>query len=60
MQYRKRIAVLVFLIAVLLAWFWLGSRYPSLDEKAAMAGEVVMGDVLSFEAHFPVEPDAPL
>lgn len=60
MQYRKRIIVLVVLIAALLAHFWLGSRYPSLDEKAAMAGEVVMGDVLSFEAHFPVDPGAPL
>jgi uncharacterized membrane protein YraQ (UPF0718 family) len=58
--YKKRIAVLVFLIIALLAWFWLGSRYPSLDEKAAMAGETVMGDVLSFEAHFPVEPTDPL
>jgi uncharacterized membrane protein YraQ (UPF0718 family) len=60
MLYRKRIAILIVLIAALLAWFWLGSRYPSLDEKAAMAGEVVMGDVLSFEAHVPVDPSAPL
>jgi uncharacterized membrane protein YraQ (UPF0718 family) len=60
MIYRKRIAILILLIAALLAWFWLGSRYPSLDEKAAMAGQTVMGDVLSFEAHVPVDPDDPM
>ena len=60
MRYRKRITIIVVLIAALLAWFWLGSRYPSLDEKAAMAGQTVMGDVLSFEAHVPVNPDDPM
>ena len=60
MNYRKRIAILILLIASLLAWFWLGSRYPAIDEKAAMAGEVVMGDVLSFEAHFPVDQSDPM
>ncbi|RKZ13118.1 hypothetical protein DRQ53_13800 [bacterium] len=55
MIHKKRIAILIMLIVSLLAWFWLGSRYPAIDEKAAMAGEVVLGDVLSFEAHFPVD-----
>ncbi len=60
MNHKKRIMILVVLIASLLAWFWMGSRYPAIDEKAAMAGEVVMGDVLSFEAHFPVDAAAPM
>lgn len=60
MNYKKRVAVLILLIVSLLAWFWLGSRYPAIDEKAAMAGEVVMGDVLSFEAHFPVDQSDPM
>ncbi len=60
MAYRKRIAILAVLIAVLLAQFWLGSRYPAIDEKAAMAGEVVMGDVLSFDAAIRVSAADPL
>ncbi len=60
MSYKKRLAILVCLIAGLLAYFWLASRYPSIDQKAAMAGEVVMGDVLSFEASFPVTAADPL
>ena len=52
MAYRKRIFIIGALIAILLGSFWLGSRYPAIDEKAAMAGETVMGDVLSFEAAF--------
>ena len=60
MNYKKRIAILIILIVSLLAWFWMGSRYPAMDEKAAMAGEVVMADVLSFEAHFPVDTSAPM
>ena len=60
MNYKKRIAILIILIVSLLAWFWMGSRYPAIDEKAAMAGEAVMADVLSFDAHFPVDAAAPM
>lgn len=60
MFYKKRILIVSVLMAALLAQFWLGSRYPSIDEKAAMAGEVVMEDVLSFEAAFPIDPTDPL
>ena len=60
MNYKKRIAILILLVVSLLAWFWMGSRYPAIDEKAAMAGEVVMADVPSFEAHFPVDTAAPM
>ncbi|RPH93446.1 MAG: hypothetical protein EHM68_15690 [Lysobacterales bacterium] len=59
MLYRKRIVILLLLIAALLANFWLGSRYPAIDEKAAMAGEAVLEDVLSFEATLRAGPDDP-
>ena len=59
MLHKKRIAILLTLIAALLAYFWLGSRYPSIDEKAAMAGEFVLEDVLSFEAAFEIDPADP-
>ena len=59
-MYKKRIAIIAVLITLLLAYFWLGSRYPAIDEKAAMAGEVVLEDALSFEAHFPVEAGDPV
>ena len=60
MVHKKRIAIITSLIVVLLGVFWLGSRYPAIDEKAAMAGEVVLGDVLSFEAEFKSETGDPL
>ena len=60
MGYKKRIFIIGVLIAILLGVFWLDSRYPAIDEKAAMAGETVMGDVLSFEAAFKSEADDPL
>jgi hypothetical protein len=60
MRYRKRIVIIGILIAILLGAFWMGSRYPAIDEKAAMAGETVMGDVLSFEAALESEADDPL
>ena len=37
-----------------------GPADPCDNPGDAMAGETVMGDVLSFEAHFPVEPTDPL
>jgi len=60
MLYKKRAFIIMVLIAGLLANFWLGSRYPAIDEKAAMAGEAVLEDVLSFEARYRPEPDDPL
>ncbi len=60
MRYKKRIVIIGALIAILLVHFWLGSRYPAIDEKAAMAGQTLMGDVLSFEAAFKSEAGDPL
>ena len=56
----KRI-VLSFLVMVVIAvTFWTGSRYPALNEKAAMAGEVQLEDPLSFETLYPVLDDDPI
>jgi len=53
-------AVLLGLLTVLVvAFFWLDSRYPVIDEKAAMAGETLLEDVLSFEAKLPVRDSDP-
>jgi len=38
----------------------MGSRYPSLDGKAMMAGAGILEDSLSFEAVIVVEDNAPL
>ncbi|MFC1694519.1 FG-GAP-like repeat-containing protein [Pseudomonadota bacterium] len=59
MIHKKRIAIILLLIGALLAYFWLGSRYPAIDEKAAMAGDFVLEDVLSFEATFETHADDP-
>jgi uncharacterized membrane protein YraQ (UPF0718 family) len=59
-MYKKRLTIIAVLLLTLLASFWLGSRYPAIDEKAAMAGETVLGDVLSFDARFPVAASDPL
>lgn len=59
MLHKKRAFIILALIAALLAYFWLGSRYPSIDEKAAMAGDFVLEDVLSFEAAFEIDPADP-
>lgn len=59
MHYKKRIFIIVLLITGLLAYFWLGSRYPAIDEKAVMAGSFMLEDVLSFEATFEVSAEYP-
>ncbi len=48
---RKFIILLIFLIAVASS-FWLVSRYPALDNKAALSGSENFEDPLTHEAHF--------
>jgi uncharacterized membrane protein YraQ (UPF0718 family) len=48
---RKFIILLVFLIGVASS-FWLVSRYPALDTKAALSGSEAFEDPLTHEAHF--------
>ncbi|MEE4217924.1 MAG: FG-GAP-like repeat-containing protein, partial [Xanthomonadales bacterium] len=59
MHYKRRTFIVILLIAGLLAYFWLGSRYPAIDEKAVMAGSFMLEDVLSFEATFEVSTEYP-
>ena len=48
---RKFIILLVFLVGVASS-FWLVSRYPALDIKAALSGSEAFEDPLTHEAHF--------
>jgi len=57
-QLRFFIALLI--LALIAYFFWTSSRYPSLDDKAMMGGEIHLEDPLSFEAHWTVEPEFPL
>ena len=48
---RKFIILLIFIIGVASS-FWLMSRYPTLDSKAALSGSEAFEDPLTHEAHF--------
>jgi uncharacterized membrane protein YraQ (UPF0718 family) len=48
---RKFIILLIFMIGVASS-FWLVSRYPALDSKAALSGSEAFEDPLTHEAHF--------
>jgi uncharacterized membrane protein YraQ (UPF0718 family) len=48
---RKFIIILIFLIGVASS-FWLVSRYPALDNKAALSGSEAFEDPLTHEAYF--------
>ena len=48
---RKFIILLIFIIGVASS-FWLMSRYPTLDNKAALSGSEAFEDPLTHEAHF--------
>ncbi len=48
---RKFIILLIFIIAVVSS-FWLVSRYPALDIKAALSGSEAFEDPLTHQAHF--------
>jgi len=48
---RKFIILLIFMIGVT-STFWLVSRYPALDTKAALSGSEAFEDPLTHQAHF--------
>ncbi len=50
--YDKRFFLLSALLASLTSYFWLASRYPALNQKALMGGDLVLEDGLSFDAWF--------
>lgn len=54
----KRLIIAGLVLCTIAILFWSGSRYPSLDEKAGMAGEVELGDPLGFEVWLEIPEDA--
>ncbi|OAN73550.1 hypothetical protein A8B78_18315 [Jannaschia sp. EhC01] len=46
----KRLILLSLLLVAIAAGFWLTSRYPSLNTKAMMGGQISLEDGLSFDA----------
>ena len=45
-----RILLVIAVIVATAVTFWIGSRYPSLDEKAIMGRSALLEDPLAFEA----------
>jgi len=57
---NKRVVLLSLIIAVMAVQFWSGSRYPSLNEKATMGGEIRLEDPLGFDIVVPVDRSDPV
>ena len=57
---NKRVAFLGFVVVALAVAFWSGSRYPQLDEKAFMGGDIKLEDPLSFDAVVQLQTGDPL
>ncbi|MEM7194387.1 MAG: FG-GAP-like repeat-containing protein [Pseudomonadota bacterium] len=55
----KRIVLSVVVLITIASFFWFGSRYPDLGEKASMGGGVVLEDPLGFEALISIHPADP-
>lgn len=55
----KRTTIFMTLIGICLMIFWTQFRYPALDRKALMGKEQKIGDALSFDVAYPVDPAAP-
>ena len=56
----RRIKVILFFTILLIVSFWLVSRYPALNSKAAMSGTEAFEDPLTHQAHFTIPPKGPL
>lgn len=54
----KRLFWVLLFTVVLAFYFWTGSRYPDLGEKASMAGELELRGI-SFDSPYPVDPNDP-
>ena len=59
MNFDKRIILSALAVASLAAGFWLDSRYPELNQKAAVTGDIPLSDTLSFEAVLIADSDDP-
>lgn len=57
--FRWRFIIALLLLASLVFMFWTSSRYPSLGDKALLAGDIKLEDPLSFVAIFPIDPSDP-
>lgn len=57
---KKKVFLIGLLITLISASFWGSSRYPSLDNKATMGGDIRLEDGLSFEVALQVEDDFPV
>ena len=57
---RVRFFIALALLSVIAFMFWTSSRYPSLGDKALMAGSIQLEDPLSFEALYTIEPQFPV
>ena len=55
---KKRFTILIVFLIFASASFWLMSRYPALDSKAALSGMEAFEDPLTNEAHFHVSRKA--
>ncbi|MZH14264.1 MAG: hypothetical protein F3742_05770 [Nitrospinae bacterium] len=55
---KKRFTILIVFLICVSASFWLVSRYPALDSKAALSGMEAFEDPLTNEAHFHVSRKA--
>lgn len=55
-MHNKRLSLVTFLLIVLALFFWTQSRYPQLDEKAAMSGETPTAGI-SFDVVLGILPD---
>lgn len=56
---RWRLLLSIGLVALLAFFFWTGSRYPDLNDKAIMSGAIHLEDPLSFEALIEVRDEQP-
>lgn len=56
----KRAILGVLTLLSIAFFFWLDSRYPQINDKALMGGEIHLQDSLSFEAEYELDPQWPL
>ena len=52
MSGNRRFTILIIFLVCVACSFWLVSRYPALDTKAALSGTEAFEDPLTNEAHF--------
>lgn len=58
---REKRVILIGVITILIATgFWSSSRYPQLQGKAEMTGQISLQDTLTHDAHVEIAEDAPI